>query len=497
MGDFEKVEFNFDIDESKFGSRIPHQLSISKEVSFTFIKALRDVVSDFQDNRKNPLLTLFKSKSEDIKKKDFSSISEQVEELNQSIEKLEDIQEITDNISNTIKEAVGTTYSPSSLSIKSNVPSDVEKLFQSLKLFIGEPEEDYEGGVYELSLGGANLIFLTLKLLEYKYRKEKDKIANFLLIEEPEAHIHTHIQKALFDKIDYPDTQIIYSTHSTHISEVANISNMNIISRFRNYSEVYQPFVGLSEDQIVKIQRFLDAIRCNLLFAKSVILVEGDAEEIIIPIMVKKTLGVSLDELGISLINVRSTGFENLAQLFHNHRIKKKCAIITDLDASITGENTKAAKIGISRKEKLEALKKKSKWIKAFYASHTFEIDFFQAGNFDEILSTISEVYVDKKAIKQSKEDIKSGDIKKYGKRILTMANNMGKGWYAILLSNQITPSTHIPNYILEAILFAKSKFSKELLSQILTYVLSTYEPSDKIEKLNKELLAYKMMKLL
>lgn len=492
MGDFEKVEFNFDIDESKFGSRIPHQLSISKEVSFTFIKALRDVVSDFQDNRKNPLLTLFKSKSEDIKKKDFSSISEQVEELNQSIEKLEDIQEITDNISNTIKEAVGTTYSPSSLSIKSNVPSDVEKLFQSLKLFIGEPEEDYEGGVYELSLGGANLIFLTLKLLEYKYRKEKDKIANFLLIEEPEAHIHTHIQKALFDKIDYPDTQIIYSTHSTHISEVANISNMNIISRFRNYSEVYQPFVGLSEDQIVKIQRFLDAIRCNLLFAKSVILVEGDAEEIIIPIMVKKTLGVSLDELGISLINVRSTGFENLAQLFHNHRIKKKCAIITDLDASITGENTKAAKIGISRKEKLEALKKKSKWIKAFYASHTFEIDFFQAGNFDEILSTISEVYVDKKAIKQSKEDIKSGDIKKYGKRILTMANNMGKGWYAILLSNQITPSTHIPNYILEAILFAKSKFSKELLSQILTYVLSTYEPSDKIEKLNKELLAYK-----
>lgn len=493
MGDFEKVEFNFDIDESKFGSRIPHQLSISKEVSFTFIKALRDVVSDFQDNRKNPLLTLFKSKSEDIKKKDFSSISGQVEELNQSIEKLEDIQEITDNISNTIKEAVGTTYSPSSLSIKSNVPSDVEKLFQSLKLFIGEPEEDYEGGVHELSLGGANLIFLTLKLLEYKYRKEKDKIANFLLIEEPEAHIHTHIQKALFDKIDYPDTQIIYSTHSTHISEVANISNMNIISRFRNYSEVYQPFVGLSEDQIVKIQRFLDAIRCNLLFAKSVILVEGDAEEIIIPIMVKKTLGVSLDELGISLINVRSTGFENLAQLFHNHRIKKKCAIITDLDASITGENTKAAKIGISRKEKLEALKKKSKWIKAFYASHTFEIDFLQAGNFDEILSTISEVYVDKKAIKQSKEDIKSGDIKKYGKRILTMANNMGKGWYAILLSNQITPSTHIPSYILEAILFAKSEFSKELLSQILTYVLSTYEPSDKkIEKLNKELLAYK-----
>ena len=43
MGDFENVIFNYEIDESRFGGRIPHQLSISKEVSFTFIKALRDV----------------------------------------------------------------------------------------------------------------------------------------------------------------------------------------------------------------------------------------------------------------------------------------------------------------------------------------------------------------------------------------------------------------------------------------------------------------------
>ena len=124
---------------------------------------------------------------------------------------INDIKEITNNISETIKEAVGTTYSPSSLSIKSNLPNETEKLFHALKLFIGEPGEDYEGSIHELSLGGANLIFLTLKLLEYKYRKEKDGIGNFLLIEEPEAHIHTHIQKGLFDKIEYEDTQIIYS----------------------------------------------------------------------------------------------------------------------------------------------------------------------------------------------------------------------------------------------------------------------------------------------
>ena len=35
---------------------------------------------------------------------------------------------------------------------------------------------------------------LVQKLLEYE-KVRTDRIANFLLIEEPEAHIHTHIQK--------------------------------------------------------------------------------------------------------------------------------------------------------------------------------------------------------------------------------------------------------------------------------------------------------------
>ena len=34
----------------------------------------------------------------------------------------------------------------------------------------------------------------------------------------------------------------------------------------------------------------------------------------------------------------------------------------------------------------------------------------------------LKDVYVDNATIKISEEDIKSGDIKKYGKRILTMA---------------------------------------------------------------------------
>ncbi|REC42050.1 ATP-dependent nuclease [Chryseobacterium sp. 5_R23647] len=486
VGDFKKVIFPSTIDTSKFGSKIPHQLSISKEVSFTFIQALRDVVSDFHNNRTNPLLTLLKNKSGEIKEVDYKPISDLVKDLNEKIEALTDVQNIRTDIKSTIQDAVGLTYSPSSLSIKSSVPDEAEKLLQSLKLFIGEPGELYEGGIHELSLGGANLIFLTLKLLEFKYRKSENTFANFLIIEEPEAHIHNHIQKTLFDKLNYSDTQIIYSTHSTQISEVSNVENINILAKKLNHAEVYQPANGLGPEKINQIERYLDAVRTNLLFAKGVILVEGDAEEILIPLMVKRVWGVSLDELGISLINIRSTGFENVAQLFHIDRIRRRCAILTDLDDAICdttvneddSEGLKkykrrvesSKKNGLERKINLDTFEAGNTFLKTFYAHYTFEVDFITAGNAWEVVKVIGNVYTDQTTKNLAKIELESGDVSKYGKRVLTMAKQEGKGWFAIMLGKHISYKTIIPDYIMDAILFAKETYSVEIMSDIVDY---------------------------
>lgn len=499
VGDFENVVFPSTIDASKFGSKIPHQLSVSKEISFTFIQALRDVVSDFHNNRTNPLLNLLKNKSGEIKEEDYQPISILVDQLNESIEALPDVQNIRTDIKTTIQDAVGLTYSPSSLSIKSSVPDEAERLLQSLKLFIGEPGENYEGGIHELSLGGANLIFLTLKLLEFKYRKSKDTFANFLIIEEPEAHIHNHIQKTLFDKLDYGDTQIIYSTHSTQISEVSNVENINILAKKLNNAEVYQPSTGLSSKSINQIQRYLDAVRTNLLFAKGVILVEGDAEEILIPIMVKQVFGVSLDELGISLINIRSTGFTNVAQLFHDSRIKRKCAILTDLDdaicdTTINAEDSDALKKykkkveaskqkGLARKSALDAFEEGNDWIKIFYANYTFEIDFVKNSNDREVVNIIEDVYADQPTRDQAKSDLESNDVAIYGKRVLTMAKQEGKGWFAIMLGKHISYNTIIPEYIIDAILFSKETHSTNIIADIIDYrMMQNFKQDDKLD---------------
>lgn len=491
VGDFENVVFNKELDVPALGARVPALLSLSKEISFTFIQALRDVVSEFQNNRTNPLFTLLRAKSGEIDPTLFQPIADKVKELNTSISTLPDVQKVRDDITGTIKDAAGATYSPASLSIQSELSDEAEKLFQSLRLFVGESERGHEGGIHELSLGGANLIYLTLKLLEFKYQKAKLSVANFLLIEEPEAHIHTHIQKTLFDKINYPDTQIIYSTHSTHISEVCNVQSMNILGKHGGRCETYQPTTALDPVRIRNIQRYLDAVRSNLLFAKSVMLIEGDAEEILIPVLVKRILGVSLDELGISVINIRSTGFENVAALFHDLRIRKKCSIVTDLDTAIIDTTPNAADddstallkararhsaaSGLRREARLKDFSKDNQWLYLCFAKHTFEVDFIAAGNAAAVVSTIGEVYTDPGTITQARAEVLSPDAAIYGRRVLTMAGNVGKGWFAVLVGNNVSHNAVIPDYVADAIFFGAG-MSDELWCNILSYRVGCIE---------------------
>ncbi|MCJ8510208.1 AAA family ATPase [Rhizobium lemnae] len=492
VGDFATVHFPAELHPASLGGRVPGIMSVSKEVCFTFVQALRDVVSEFQGQRTNPLLTLLRSKSGETDPAALAPITERVKALNTEIEALPDVGEIRADIRQTIRDAAGETYSPASLAVRSAVPDEADRLFQSLKLFVGETDDDYEGAINELSLGGANLIYLTLKLLEFKCQKAKQACANFLVIEEPEAHIHTHIQKTLFDRLSYPDTQVIYSTHSTQISEVSNVENVNILGRSGSRCEAFRPSAGLDEPEIRSIQRYLDAVRSNLLFAKSVILVEGDAEEILVPVLVKEVLGVSLDELGVSLINIRSTGFENVAVLFHDLRIRRRCAIVTDLDATFFNiepaeDDTKVIKgakekaigaqaAGIARRARLTAFNDGNDWVSVHYAPRTFEVDFVAAGNSELAVSVLNAVYKDNPTIIAATAELRSNDPAVFGRRILAMADYAGKGWLAIQMAKQVSASTRIPDYLIEAIFSAHRPIGRAVLANMIEHRLKFHQ---------------------
>ena len=454
-----------DDDQDTIGVRIA---PIHQEVACTFVRALRDVITELRGNRGNPLLGLLRGMEATIELSDARRIVDKVESLNQDISTLEEIEKLAIGIESVLRKAVGHTYGPS-VSIESALPNSIDKLLQRLTLLVGDSgTSPHRGELREQSLGGANLIYLALKLLEYELKLSSERVAHFLLVEEPEAHIHTHVQMALFSNLPSDRTQVIVSTHSTHISSASRIATVNVLVKDGDHAEVHQPARGLSVKQVKRAERYLDAIRSTLLFAKGVLLVEGETEQIMIPAMLRAVFGLSPDELGFSVVPMNSSFFEHVAVIFSPERLHRPCAIATDLDRSLIGlpsdpqddtrEEAKARaaeKSGSAREQRLTALCNGNPWIDVFFAEHTFEVDFIGANNAREVVGTLNEIYKTPVRSSTSRGKLESDDLVVAGREVLRLATNVGKGWFALLASEQLKADTYIPEYLLRAIAFA------------------------------------------
>ena len=434
-------------------------------ISVVFIDALRDVSQELRKTN-NPIKKVMNNIREKINDLDIKEIKSIIRNLNETISAVDQIKKVSININETLLDTAGFIYSP-----KIDLASSLKDNFDSISRFITVKSE--KDNLDTLGLGHLNVIYIALKLVEFKYIRNRE-LLNIMIIEEPEAHVHVHIQKTLFENMKNKDsyTQVIMTTHSTNISEVSEVDRMNILRAENDKSEVMNPnnkleeyghnlFNGVKNVNFVEsVQRYLDAKRTSLLFAKGIILVEGDGEEILIPNLVKSALGVSLDELGISIINVGSVSFEYIASLFNEDRIRRNCAIITDLDRQIKGTNTyrpEAEEKGEQRKSKFDSLFADNKFVECFYADYTLEIDFAKEPiNQKYIDKIISDIYYDPNAQKRHSNNISSGGKQQYDS-IMTILAKVKKGWYSILLSNKLDSGVQIPDYILEAIIFAST----------------------------------------
>lgn len=488
IGDFKKMEFP-DPNDAVFneieGTAFRGN-TIIENVTCTYIQALRDAVREIKYSRYSPLKNILSSVEDKIEPTEREKITGNVLNLNTAISSIKEINNVESLLQNKIEKSVGNSYSPN-LNIKSNISEDLTSLFRSLEVWVSDSNGGVAATLDDISLGGANIIYLSIKLLENNFKSDKVGFSNFLLIEEPEAHIHTHIQKTLFNNLNETRTQIFVSTHSTHISSVAKVSKLNVLSVGAKFSKVFYPSTGLDPKDILKTERYLDAIRTNLLFAKGIVLVEGDAEEILIPHIIKNCLGISLDEIGVCIVNLGSTGFDNVARLFSKERIQKNCSIVTDLDKAIVNfadplpveekemkfynKQKRSQEKGEARKKNLDETYSGNEFVKIFLAENTFEVQLIEE-NRACFKSICKEIY--SSDLEEMQKEIDSASKSVYGRRALRMADYRGKGWFAIDLAGEIDKTFIIPDYIINSISFAsKEHIGLKTVVSMLKYIVT------------------------
>lgn len=233
-----------------------------------------------------------------------------------------DGKEITEKIDAVLESFMGIDFEK----YKSQINISDSELYKILSRLMLKIDENKVG------LGSLNQLYMSMELLLLNVSQDL-KLA---LIEEIEAHIHPQAQLRIIKYLqEIKGTQFIVTTHSVTLASVVDIDNL-ILCREEKAFALKKGCTQLSEGDYEFLQRFLDATKSNLFFAKGVIMVEGDAENILIP-AIANIIDRPLEMYGVSVVNIGNTAFLRYSNIFKRNNEDKQTigipvSIVTDLD---------------------------------------------------------------------------------------------------------------------------------------------------------------------
>lgn len=157
-------------------------------------------------------------------------------------------------------------------------------------------------------LGFKNLIYMVVEVLDFHegwtITEEDRPPVHLVIVEEPEAHLHAPLQQVFTRKIreilGEPEpgfkTQFIVTTHSPHIIYESSFTPIRYFCRSTTASGLHLSEVkdlsrfapGGGADTLDFLQKYIKLTHCDLFFCDAAILVEGNVERLLLPLIIER-----------------------------------------------------------------------------------------------------------------------------------------------------------------------------------------------------------------
>ncbi|WP_293958427.1 AAA family ATPase [uncultured Fusobacterium sp.] len=299
------------------------------DLRVTYLKPLRDANTELTAGRFSRLSQILKNHKLFVNQENSHTFLDTIKSFNEEINSYFKTggagESIISNINNHLDDFLGKERL-ADYNTDINITEDnLSSILNSLNLKISKNK---------VGLGTLNQLYMALELLLFE---TENNPLNLCLIEELEAHLHPQAQlrtiKHFQNKLN-ENSQIILTTHSINLASSIKLENL-ILCKNDNVYPMGKDYTELDTDDYEFLEIFLDATKSNLFFAKGVIFVEGDAENILVP-AIAEIIGRPLHEYGVSIVNIGNVAFKRYSRIFLRKKsdedIGIKVAIITDLD---------------------------------------------------------------------------------------------------------------------------------------------------------------------
>ena len=428
------------------GGTIPSKLY--DRFASIYLQPLRDPESGLRPGRHSQVSRLVDCLTEEAEQGQFEVIAK---DANDKIRELKPVVDAREDINAQMASIAG------------------EELAQETELIFSDPtfhriiaglQPEIEGLPFSLNgLGYNNLVFTAATL--GTLRRSAQFSFRSILVEEPEAHLHPQLQVLLLRHLAKVaseeggnEVQVIASSHSPILASQAPIDSMVSVHECDGkVSTVSVCSIEMEGKLKKKLQRFLDATRGELFFARRILMVEGIAEALLLPVFAKLG-GGSLKESAVTVLNADGINFNAFLPLFGEKRLGFPVAVLTDGDAAKIGDPPSATATGLKAKEADISN------LRVEYSEITFEHELARSAGILPLMLEAFEIMhpVNGKALKEAVGGLDSDDKKADVFVAAFLQKRTSKGRFAqelaALLEASDLQAEAVPYYILEVLRF-------------------------------------------